>query len=129
MTMQAGAEAVFEGLMAAALRAVDPLAAVRAAARDPRLDAQQRALLSGIDENGLRMSALLVARLRFERLLQGSSRAGAWYEDDAPAFVEAFRRYHAEVPPRGWQPADEGRAFEAWLAQGVADGELAAPRV
>jgi hypothetical protein len=99
----------YERLMATVLIAPDPIAALDA------LDEEERALLEPIDRDGLRMSALLVARLRFERLMHGSARAGEWFESDPRSFAQAFRRYHASVPPRSTFPLDEARAFEAWI--------------
>ncbi|XYH97717.1 hypothetical protein ACMHYB_59850 [Sorangium sp. So ce1128] len=99
----------------AVLTAADPVAALRAAAADPALPAALRRALRGADEDGVRMSALLVARLRFERLLRGSPEAEAWFDRDPAAFSAAFRRYHAEVPPTAFFPAGEARLFRGWL--------------
>jgi hypothetical protein len=91
----------YEKQLAAAMRARDPVAALRAI--DPHVDA-----------DGVRLTALLVARLRFERLLRGSPEAEEWFDRDAAAFTRAFSRYHAEVPPRAFFPADEAALFSAW---------------
>ncbi|MEZ6019638.1 MAG: hypothetical protein R3F17_05895 [Planctomycetota bacterium] len=64
--------------------------------------------------DGLRMASLLIVRLRFERLLRGSRLAGRWYDSDPATFANAFRTYHATVPPRDLMPAQEAEAFEAW---------------
>ena len=99
----------YEQLMASVLIATDPIAALEALAAD------ERALLEPIDRDGLRMAALLVARLRFERLIHGSRRAAQWFDSDPRAFAQAFKRYHASVPPVSTFPPQEARAFEAWL--------------
>jgi hypothetical protein len=91
----------YERCVAAAMRAKDPVAAMRAI--DP-----------GVDADGVRMTALLVARLRFERLLRGSPEAEASFDRDPAAFAESFARYHADVPPRAFFPADEAALFDAW---------------
>ena len=93
--------ATWERRLAAAMRARDPVAAVRALAPDA-------------DADGVRMTALLVARLRFERLLRGSPAAEAWFAGDGPGFAAAFARYHAAVAPRAFFPAEEARLFAAW---------------
>src|SRR5689334_16990358 len=67
----ARAHARYEALVARAMTAEDPVAALRAAAEDPALPPALRRALLGADEDGVRISALLVARLRFERLLRG----------------------------------------------------------
>jgi hypothetical protein len=94
----------WEARLAAAMRAEDPVAAVRA-------------LHPGADADGVRMTALLVARLRFERLVRGSAAAEAWFDRDPADFARAFRRYHAEVAPRAFFPADEAELFESWRAR------------
>jgi hypothetical protein len=105
-----------EELLAAALTAVDPCGALAAAARDPSLSATARARLATIDEDGFRISALLVARLRFERLLHGHPAVPDWLDRDAAGFTETFRQYHAAVPPTAFFPPDEAATFAAWLA-------------
>ena len=95
--------AEYERRMAAAMRADDPVAAVRA-------------IFPGADADGVQLAALIVARLRFERLLRGSPEAAAWFERDAAGFARAFRRYHASVAPRTFFPADEAAAFADFCA-------------
>jgi hypothetical protein len=91
----------YEKQLAAAMRARDPVAAVRAIHPD-------------VDADGVRMTALLVARLRFERLMRGSPEAEASFDRDPAAFARDFRRYHREVPPRAFFPVDEAALFRAW---------------
>jgi hypothetical protein len=100
--------------MARAITSTDPVAALRSAARDRRLDGELRRRLAAADEDGVRLSALLVARLRFERLIRGSPEAEEWYDADAERFTEAFRRYHAEVAPTAFFPPAEAELFARW---------------
>jgi hypothetical protein len=93
--------AEYETRLAAALRAPDPVAAVQAFA-------------PGADGDGVRLTVLLVARLRFERLLRGSRAADAWFAADPAAFARAFAAYHAAVAPRAFFPRDEAWLFFAW---------------
>ena len=60
------------------------------------------------------MTALLVARLRFERLLQGSELAATWFDQDPESFTAAFRTYHRQVPLRAFFPREEARTFARW---------------
>lgn len=99
----------YERVMAGVLIAADPVEALES------LPPADRALIEPIDRDGLRMSALLVARLRFERLMHGSPKAAAWFEEDPRAFALAFKRYHSAVPPASSFPPAEARAFESWL--------------
>lgn len=91
----------YEKQLARAMRARDPVAAVRA-------------IHPGADADGVRMTALLVARLRFERLMRGSPEAEASFDRDAATFARDFARYHREVPPRAFFPVDEAALFCAW---------------
>lgn len=110
------ADVLFEQLLADALRHPDPASAVSTLRDDLRLPADTRAALAHAHADGVRMAALLVARLRFERLVQGSPTGSAAFDRDPEGFVSAFRRYHAEVPPRALDAGEEDAAFAAWCA-------------
>jgi len=94
--------------------------------------AQRRALELAIRHHGdgavqamaqrRNLAALLVARLRFERLLRGSPQAEAWFDADPEAFAAAFKRYHAEVPPAAFFPQAEARLFRQWVGSRVESG-------
>lgn len=105
--------AAWERVLADAMRAADPVAAVRAASEEDRRPASlRRALMHALrNEAGLRMAALLVAKLRFERLVRGSREAAELFDRQPRAFAEVFRRYHAETPARATFPAAEARDF------------------
>jgi hypothetical protein len=92
------------------LLAPDPARALAAAQREPAL----RRVLRRAAPDGVRMAALLVARLRFERLLRASPEAAAAFDADPAAFTAGFRRYHAEVPPTAFFPAGEAALYRAW---------------
>lgn len=113
----AQAHARFEEIVAKALTAPDPAAALARAAKNRRLPAELRRALAAAQPDGVRMAALLVARLRFERLLRGSPEAEAWFDRDPEGFAAAFRRYHAEVPPAAFFPPVEARLFQRWCAR------------
>ena len=103
-----------ETLLGSALRAADPLGAL---GRDgPTLAPDLAALWKGADPDGVRLAALLVAKLRFERLLRGSDALGGWFEREPEAFTAAFRRYHQEIAPTVFWPSEEAAAFERWRA-------------
>ena len=103
-----------EAAVARAMVQSDPAAALAAAAGDERLPAELREALRAADPDGVRVAALIVVRLRFERALHGSRLAGEWFERDPADFTAAFKRYHTEVPPSASLPTGEGRLFEAW---------------
>ena len=116
--MNASTAEALQRSMADALRAEDPVAAMRALANDASLDAATRQALLAADADGLRLTALLTAKLRFERIIRGSASAERWFDEDPAAFSDAFRRYHAEVPPTAHFPAAEARSFLRWRAAG-----------
>jgi hypothetical protein len=89
--------------------------ALRRAARDRSLPASLRLALAKVDVDGARLAALLVARLRFERLLAGSDEAAEWFEREPGAFARAFQRYHRDVEPTELFPRGEARLFTAWV--------------
>ena len=105
-----------EELLARALVDPDPAAAVARAARDPDLAPDLRDGLANADPDGFGIAALLVVRLRFERVIHGSRQAGEWFDRDPASFAAAFKRYHSEVRPTAGFPSGEARLFEAWVA-------------
>jgi hypothetical protein len=107
----------FQRALARALVASEPAVAVRRIARDRRHPAALRRALHRADGAGIEMASLLVARLRFERLMRGSPEAEAWFEADGAGFATAFRRYHAEVPMTAFFPAEEARRFRDWRSR------------
>lgn len=104
-----------EAVLANALTSADPWRAFVVAREDAALAPNVRAQLAHVDEDGLRIAGLLVAKLRFERIMNGSRIGAEWFERDPAAFTEAFRRYHTSVPPQELMPGLEGRRFETWL--------------
>lgn len=106
--------ASYEATLNRLLLAAQPRAALQEAARDRRLPAGLRRAFAQADGDGVELAALLVARLRFERVLRGSPAAERWFDEDPAAFVAAFRCYHHEELPTAFFPAAEGRAFRAF---------------
>jgi len=109
-----------ETLLARALLSADPWGTLISARADPSLPQDLREHLAAIDEDGLRISGLLVAKLRFERVMNGSRRAAEWFERDPESFTTAFRRYHTMQPSLEQWPGLEGQQFERWLDAGPA---------
>ncbi len=109
--------AAYERVLARALTSPDPIAALKAASRNRRLSIELRKRLSiaAAQEDGVRRSALLIARVRFERLIRGSHQAEDWYLSDPERFTKAFKQYHHSVPPTTFFPQTEARAWDEWL--------------
>ena len=98
-----------------ALRDPDPAAFLRAAgARDDcALSADERAWLEAASDDGLRLTRMLVRKLRLQRLLRGDRDAAAALEGDPAAFAQRFAAYDQAVEPRAVFPRDEADAFRA----------------
>jgi hypothetical protein len=107
----------FEALLAKIVCDPDPIQARAKLLQLEALSREQRELLASIDEDGLRMTSLLVTKLRFERLLRGSAEAEQWFEEDPRDFARAFKQYHKEVPPTAFFPPEEAKLFRAWCEQ------------
>lgn len=81
---------------------------------DPIAALADEPTLAAIDPDGLRLAALFIARLRFERVQHGDRLAAEHFDRDPADFAALFRRYHAEVPPRAAFPQDEGALYRRW---------------
>lgn len=98
----------FEGALALALLSQDPYLALERALGDE--------LMKHVDRDGVELTALLIARARFERLMCGSMIASKLFADDPAGFSELFRRYHHAVRPTAFFPQEEAELFEDWLS-------------
>jgi hypothetical protein len=102
-----------ERRLAAAMRAPDPVARLAPAIAR----ATGRRTISTAERDGVRTNALLVATIRFQRLVRWSLKSKDWFLADTPAFVAAFRRYHRSTPMTAHFPRQEARLFRAWRAR------------
>ncbi|MCY3003750.1 MAG: DUF692 family protein [Planctomycetota bacterium] len=93
-----------------------------------RSDREFAPVFAHASEDGFRIAALLIVRLRFERLLNGSARAADVWNSDPRSFTALFRRYHPSIPATGWSPRDEAALFERWLAERGPGSPEALPR-
>lgn len=89
--------------MGEALCAADPVVAFAALLPDQPLDS-----------DGVQAAAILITKLRFERLHAASREAFAWFRDDPSGFAATFRRYQLEVPAKP-DPWSEAEAFARWV--------------
>jgi hypothetical protein len=103
--------ATLERILAGALLASDPLEALRC-----RRDAEPLVAALEGQRDELALAAALIARLRFERLVQGHAAAAAAFDANPRELVERFRRYHAEVAPAAMFPLEEAALFDRWIA-------------
>lgn len=90
------------------------LQAQLAVATPGTLHADERAMLLALDADGLRVTRILLQKLRLERLLRGDSVAAAALAADEVAFVARFRRYCDQVPPTAVFPSEEAALFAAF---------------
>jgi hypothetical protein len=106
----------YERRLTQILLAPDPGRALAAAAVDRRLPPSLRRAFAVADPDGVRLTALLVARLRFERLLRGCPEAELAFKSNPAAFTAIFGRYHRQVPPSAFFPAAEATLFRGWFS-------------
>ncbi len=103
-------------VLVAALRTADPCASLRdAAERDQRLDAAERAQLRAASDDGLRLTRVLVRKLRLQRLLAGDAEAARACREQPAAFARRFAAYDAAVPPTAPFPSDEAAAWRGFV--------------
>jgi hypothetical protein len=102
-----------QAALARALTSADPAAALLREAE--ALPPEARELLRRAEADGVALTALLVKKLRFERICRGDDAAAAWFERDPRGFTEAFKAYDAKVPPTRFFPQSEALEFRAWL--------------
>jgi hypothetical protein len=113
----AQAHAQLEAILVAVMQAADPPAELQRRSADPTLPATLRRALTAADPDGVRLAALLVCKLRFERLLRASPEAERLFTADPAAFAQTFRRYHESTPLHDFFPQREAQRFQAFLAK------------
>jgi hypothetical protein len=62
------------------------------------------------------MTALVLKKLRFERLTEGDRSAAEQFDRDPAAFLALYRAYTAATPPAPYFPDAEARQFRRWRA-------------
>lgn len=80
------------------VRAADPGAARARLLETGELPPDVAEAVAALDPTGLRVLGLLVARLRFDRLMLRSPAQRARYAADPEGWSGAFRSWHAENP-------------------------------
>ncbi len=102
----------------AVLSDADPVAALTRLLTDPQgLTAEEVAALQQIDADGLRLTALIVVKLRFERLTLAAPELAALFAERPEEFVQLFREYAAAVPATAYFPSAEAALFREWYAR------------
>ena len=105
------------------MQSTDPPAALQHASANPALPAALRRALAAADPDGVRLAALLICKLRFERLLRASPEAERLFAADPETFAQTFRRYHESTPLDDFFPPREAQRFRAFVAQSSRDPE------
>lgn len=102
-------------LLVTALRESDPRAFLQAhvpGAAD--LTEEERQWLLAIDEDGLRLTRMLIRKLRLQRIVRGDPEASAYMARDPAGFAACFARYDQEVAWRYVFPREEALAFRRY---------------
>jgi uncharacterized protein (UPF0276 family) len=69
------------------------------------------ALVGAASRDALELSALLIAKLRFERTQRGHPELVRFFDEDPRGFTEAFRAFHASTPMHAYGQNEEAEAF------------------
>lgn len=103
-------------LLVQALRAPDPAAALLAALAAPGsgLTAEEQTLLRSAAGDGLRLTRVLVRKLRLQRLLAGDAAAARACRDEPAVFARRFAAYDAAVPPTALFPSEEAALWRGF---------------
>ena len=88
---------------------------------DPVARLGERLAECGGDEDGVRVAALLVAKLRFQRLSNASPMANEWFAADPEGFVAAFREYQESIASGALDPWGEAELFARWVEERPSD--------
>ena len=101
-----------QGVLVSCCVAEDPAATLAVArASHPELEP----FLETVDIEGLRLTALLIRKLRFERIVRGDPDLAAKFEADPSGFTSIFREYLVEEPPDSVFPEEEAERFRRFL--------------
>ncbi len=73
--------------------------------------------LETVDVEGLRLTGLLIRKLRFERIVRGDSSLAARFEAAPADFTAMFRKYLVAESPSCVFPEDEAARFRRFIAQ------------
>ena len=114
-------QAQLEAILVRAMQAADPPAVLQQASTDPTLPAALRRALAAAVPDGVRLAALLVCKLRFERLLRASPEAERLFTAAPQTFAQTFRRYHESTPLHDFFPPAEAQRFRTFIAQDAGD--------
>ena len=109
-----------------ALRTTDPRGWLRAhiASTECTLTLAERAMVEALPDDGLRLTRLIVRKLRLQRLLQADGAAGRLLAQEPERFAKQFAAYDAAVPLQAVFPSEEARAFRHWVEQARARGDV-----
>ncbi len=102
-------------LLVLALRESDPLAFLQATVpNEVDLSDQERAWLLAIDGDGLRLTRMLIRKLRLQRIVRGDPQASAFMARDPAGFAACFARYDRDVAWNYVFPREEADAFRRY---------------
>lgn len=107
--------ASLQDLLVAALAEPDPLGYLQGAVPTAEgLSDAERSWLLAIDGDGLRLTRMLIRKLRLQRIVRGDAEASAFMARDPAAFAQCFARYDQEVPWKHVFPRAEAEAFRRY---------------
>ncbi|MGK0203790.1 MAG: hypothetical protein ACI89X_003025 [Planctomycetota bacterium] len=102
-------------LLVMCLRESDPRAFLQATVpSDSDLTDEERGWLLAVDEDGLRLTRMLIRKLRLQRIVRGDAEASAYMARDPAGFAACFARYDQEVAWTCVFPREEAQAFRRY---------------
>ena len=109
-----------------ALRTPDPRGWLQTYVAQPDcpLSAAERSMVAALPDDGLRLTRLIVRKLRMQRLLQADGDANRLCTQEPARFAKQFAAYDAAVALQSIFPSDEAKAFRSWLAAARERGEI-----
>jgi len=107
--------ATVQQLLVAALREPDPLLYLQQNVPvATALSDDERKWLLAVDGDGLRLSRMLIRKLRLQRIVRGDAEASAFMAREPERFAACFARYDREEPLRHVFPHAEAEAFRRY---------------
>ncbi|HEX5051707.1 MAG TPA: hypothetical protein VFZ65_08050 [Planctomycetota bacterium] len=100
-------------LLVAAVLQPDPRAFLQAQLdrAECGLSAEERRQLAAVGDDGLRLTRLVVRKLRLDRLLRGEPELAALCREQPQVLASGFAAYDAAVPPRAVFASEEAAQF------------------
>jgi hypothetical protein len=103
-----------QSILLRALTSDDPPAALAPLLDAAELTEEERAWLRCLDADGLRMTGLMLKKLRFEQLTRGDAEMAELFAQSPQEFLRRFDAYATAVLPGAYFPDQEAAMYRRW---------------